>query len=491
MTVSDDDLLDELRSLAEELGEPPTSRDVREQGTHSLGTYRRRFGSWNQALEAAGLEPHRNTGIDDEDIVDEIQRLTDELDRRPTVSDMLDVGKYSQTAVTNRFGNWNEALEVAGFEPRDSPTNVSEAELLEEVQRLADELGRPPRVADVREQGTYRYEAYLEEFDSWDVVLDAAGLSIPDTPSKVPREDLIADLQRVADKIGRPPTQQDIREQGDHAVTTYYNRFGSIPAAREAAGLDDPAGNQDQGPKERISDHDLLNDVRRLAGELDHPPSLKEYREHGQFSATTYYRRFGSWPDTLEAAGFESRDPESKIPTEELVVELQRIAEDVNGRPTRSDMDEQGAFSNYTYKRRFGSWADALEAADIEGADDAGTITDDELLDELSRLAEDLGESPTMSQMDDEGAYAASTYARRFGSWSGALEAADIETGPTPSTVTKADLLGELQRLADELGDQPTSTEMDEHGQYASATYQRHFGSWSAAVETAFADEKS
>lgn len=53
------ELLDDLAELAEELGDPPTGREVDEHTTHSPATYRNRFGSWDDVLRAAGLMPYR------------------------------------------------------------------------------------------------------------------------------------------------------------------------------------------------------------------------------------------------------------------------------------------------------------------------------------------------------------------------------------------------------------------------------------------------
>ena len=45
-----------------------------------------------------------------------------------------------------------------------------------------------------------------------------------------------------------------------------------------------------------------------------------------------------------------------------------------------------------------------------------------------------------------------------------------------------------MQAFADDLGHAPTSREMNTEGPHSMATYQKRFGSWSAAVETALAD---
>lgn len=55
--IPEEDLLDELRRLADELDKTPSGPDMAADGEYSPSTYRRRFGSWNGAIETAGLEP--------------------------------------------------------------------------------------------------------------------------------------------------------------------------------------------------------------------------------------------------------------------------------------------------------------------------------------------------------------------------------------------------------------------------------------------------
>lgn len=61
---TDEELLTELRELAERLGRyPPRKRDMNEYGAHSGRTYQLRFGSWSEAVAEAGFEP-REKGAD-------------------------------------------------------------------------------------------------------------------------------------------------------------------------------------------------------------------------------------------------------------------------------------------------------------------------------------------------------------------------------------------------------------------------------------------
>lgn len=55
---------------------------------------------------------------------------------------------------------------------------------------------------------------------------------------QIPKEELIADLQRVAEELGGSPSTSEYAEHGGYGVSTLSNRFGSWNGAKDAAGLE-------------------------------------------------------------------------------------------------------------------------------------------------------------------------------------------------------------------------------------------------------------
>lgn len=84
--------------------------------------------------------------------------------------------------------------------------------------------------------------------------------------------------------------------------------------------------------------------------------------------------------------------------------------------------------SENTYKRRFESWIDAIEEANLEPERTTSSYSDAELLNLLNDLAAELGEAPSVRQLNAAEDYPSrAVYRSRFGSWSAALEAADLK----------------------------------------------------------------
>lgn len=234
-------------------------------------------------------------------------------------------------------------------------------------------------------------------------------------------------------------------------------------------------------------DSDILGDIRDLGDLVDGTPTLQQYREQGSYSASLLYDRFGSWRSALEAAGFDPREPQQKIPKADLREELERLDAEIKGPPTVSMMNERGKYSASTYKERFGSWNDALEAMGLSPAHTTTPeyVTKRELIADIQRVADLCDATPTHQDMMQEGDYGVTTCQEKFGSWTDAVEAAGFEPKRTRG-LSKDQLIQELHRLQDELGRRPNSSDMAEQGKHGIATYQRHFGSWSKAVEVAF-----
>lgn len=176
-------------------------------------------------------------------------------------------------------------------EPATSDTDA--ATLRVALQALAAELGKTPTVVDMHEEGDYHPEVYIEVFGSWDAALKAAGLNPADIGTKkYPDTVLLDELQRLAQDLGRPPTQQDMNEHGEYSDTTYQQRFGSWNNALQEAML---------GTNE-LSERELIRELQRLAKEVERMPKVADMADHGKYAPVTYYRRFGSWLDALDEA---------------------------------------------------------------------------------------------------------------------------------------------------------------------------------------------
>jgi len=145
---SDQQILAELRACAERLGKSPTMREFATDTVTTVHpqTVIEHFGSWNAAKRAAGLVPRRFATR--EELLGLLRELGEELGRPPTARDIDEhKGRLpSKSLYWHTFGSLSNALREAGF---DVPVGEERLErAVEQGLELARKLGRLPKFAD-------------------------------------------------------------------------------------------------------------------------------------------------------------------------------------------------------------------------------------------------------------------------------------------------------------------------------------------------------
>jgi len=145
---SDEQILAELRASAERLGRSPTMREFASDPKTTVHpqTVIEHYGSWNAAKRAAGLVPRRFATR--EELLGLLRELGEELGRPPTARDIDEHrGRLpSKSLYWHTFGSLSDALREAGF---DVPVGEERLErAVEQGTQLARQLGRLPKFAD-------------------------------------------------------------------------------------------------------------------------------------------------------------------------------------------------------------------------------------------------------------------------------------------------------------------------------------------------------
>jgi hypothetical protein len=145
---TDDQILSELRESAERLGRSPTMKEFAADPAAHVHpqTVIEHFGTWNAAKRAAGLMPRRFATR--EELVSELRRLGDELGRTPTARD-LDERRGtipSKSLYWHTFGSLAVALREAGFDVAVGEERLERA--VSQGATLARRLGRLPKFGD-------------------------------------------------------------------------------------------------------------------------------------------------------------------------------------------------------------------------------------------------------------------------------------------------------------------------------------------------------
>jgi hypothetical protein len=209
---SDQFLLSELKRYYKENNKTPTCSDFEKNNNYpSPKVYLKRFGSWNAALEKAGLELNLIKKYDKEKIMEEAVNFYKKYGRSPYYYEL----NYSKTIINNNWGNWTNFLKACGL-----PLNQREIFLetkedgIKFLQHLNKELDRIPTTIDVDEAGVHK-NWFSKMFGSFRNALYEAGL-ITSEELEIDYNEWASNniiyLKELANKIQRVPTVQEYED---------------------------------------------------------------------------------------------------------------------------------------------------------------------------------------------------------------------------------------------------------------------------------------
>lgn len=297
-----------------------------------------------------------------EEIITLIAKVVDELGRAPTIMEFCGRSDTPDTGtITRHFGHWQDAVKEAGFEP--VRIYYTDDELIQILQCKADELGHTPSIAEVDADGTIpRSSVFVGHFGSWNAALRAASLEVI-REHHYTRGELLEAMEKKIQSLGRAPSQNELRKDGDMpSVAAYVRVFGSWEAALKC--FDEKKVGVD-----KYTDEEMIEMLQKKFKQLGHVPTAEELRlDDDMPGRDTYTRHFGSWKKALQIAKLPvTRVPVDQWTKEELIVILQRKAEELGHTPQRRELDADKTIpSHTTFKKIFGSWKNAIKAAGLQ-----------------------------------------------------------------------------------------------------------------------------
>jgi predicted flap endonuclease-1-like 5' DNA nuclease len=264
----------------------------------------------------------------------------------------------------------------------DSSTDISPTkhELVEEYVRISQEVGQRPR-KDRFLQGTqYTEAAILDVFGSWenaynnvfneldirakldskqsDQASEHATSTVAKTTQKPTRDQLTAGIEAVTKDLGKRPTTTEFDEHSDQFTTEdAYEVFGSWGKATNAASFDE------------ITRDALLEDIHRLVQKRGYVPVETHIKEHCRFTPYDYQDEFGNVSEAVAEAGYELQPSVKKA--------LEEVAKTVSGRPSTTDFDEHSPYNPGSVYKFYDTWGEATDDISFpETSTDADSASD-------------------------------------------------------------------------------------------------------------------
>jgi len=338
------------------------------------------------------------------------------------------------------------------------------------------------------------------------------GMFKQDFLTEYSNEALIQEIQRVAGLVtGGPLTRKEFDKLARVSASTICKRFGGWRESLDVAGVAERYSGILVTCKMRrqsgkgISPEEIVDEIRRVASLMNNKPlSSQDFNRLSSICVATVRATFGSWRSALGHAGILShldrqrKNPPSSRTRERYLSMLKSAALKLGGAvPSIMEFEQLDlGVSAHTVRRFFGSWSNALRAANLETRRTwKQPFTENECLENLDRLWATLGRQPLYGEVGrPPSIIGPKAYERIWGTYSHALKAyekwrghpIDLERRTVTLTEDNTSLLEELQRVSCLAGTQTiTQEQVSQHSKIDVRTFARRFGSWEEAVKQA------
>ncbi len=237
-------------------------------------------------------------------------------------------------------------------------------------------------------------------------------------------EELLGYLRQFYKENGRVPKKLDFNNNPKYPnYSTYFKYFGSWNKSIELTGL------WDERDLSRYTNEELLGYLRQFYKENGRVPIVADFDNNPKCPGPKiYWTRFGSWDNALDIIGLLDKRKRETYTNEELLGYLRQFYKENGRTPEINDFNNNDRYpSDVPYKKRFGSWNNAIKTAGLQ-VNRFNNITDEELLECLLQFYEENGKSPTIKDFYHNPRYPSfRTYTNRFGSWKDALDFAGLD----------------------------------------------------------------
>lgn len=184
-----EDMIKDLQRVARLLGKAPGNREYKEHGNYAINTVKGRLGTWQESLEAAGLDLTSRYENKKDNIfkptdyyLAKLRELAQELGRAPKTQEALEYGITTYILYDRLKTDWAGILTTAGIDYLSLPSislmnYVSNYEAIEDITKVANIIGHKPSIKEYQKHGIYSPRAIIKRFNGkWTNVLEEVKL---------------------------------------------------------------------------------------------------------------------------------------------------------------------------------------------------------------------------------------------------------------------------------------------------------------------------
>ncbi len=200
----------------------------------SVSTIRNKFGTWSKALLEAGIYIREDEKLSEEKIIKQLQQHYLKNSGISWKSFSNDKDVCSGHSVTRKFGSWEKALLAAGIEGKDEKLLKEKERIIEQLRQHYLKNPDITQKSFNADKNLCSPHTVKKKFGSWDKALLEAGIHEVEKPSK---SEVIEDLKQHYLKNKNITQESFGKDKNTCSASTAIRRFGSWNKALMAAGI--------------------------------------------------------------------------------------------------------------------------------------------------------------------------------------------------------------------------------------------------------------
>ena len=289
-------------------GKPLTAIHVRTNNRPLAAAGIRHFGCWSKALEAAGIDPEAVSKRRDWSLHRVIEAIH-ALDRQGVPLNCVSAKNADSglvQAAAKCFGSWNEALRVAGYDPKQLRVKRrpwTRQDIIGLIRHRAA-AGLSIAAHNVRPQSAE--VAARRIFGNWRSAIRAAGVKDPTAQYPIWTKVNILEGIMLRHQAGQPLNSAAVQRQDSRLYDAARRHFDTWPKALRQAGIDPVTV---QRRRRIYTKQNIIAHLHRYArdGGTGYRPS-----DHPESVVKAARRLFGDWRSAVVAAGCAEPDNTSE-----------------------------------------------------------------------------------------------------------------------------------------------------------------------------------
>lgn len=368
----------DIIELVKDINKVPTVKDIKEAKIN-IKPILNKYSSWSNAKKILNIENYikeeKKILISNEEIQEiknEILSIQNKLKRKPNLDELknenIDIKKLLKS-----FGSWNKAYESLNLQ--DNLINIYKAIIVEKSR----ELGRIIRIKELKEYDIQ--VSILTSNQKWSEIVEELKLN------EIEKDSIKDKIIKISKELGYRPLMSELLKNKIE-YTKVIKDYDSISDMYDKLGV----------PKNKVNENvdlsEIILKIKLLKEILGETPSLEQVINN-KIKVRKAIKVYGTWRNFLKA-----NDLIEDVSIDDIVKEVKDLANELGHTPSISELKNKG-IKYYKLQHKYGSYNKALLEMGLSINKIVSDEDEEFIISQIKNLYKNLGYAPSIKELKD------------------------------------------------------------------------------------------